>query len=327
MKKVLFMPVGFFEYDKVIEEEMRNMGYEVTVFSPMASYGKLYQKVCNTITRGNYIKNRAYKLQQIFFTECETQFDYVFAIVGRDIDAGLFADFKKKQKRAKFILYLWDDIARINNFNNICALFDKIITFDSEDSQKYKYEFLPLFYTKNHLYQNQEKKYKLAMVASLHSERIDIYRTIYQKMKLGNDDSYLYVLAGSIQGYLKGKKQLKEVGIDAGNIHIYGLSMKESIEKICEAKIAVDVQFGSQAGLTIRTIESLATKTKLITTNEHVKEYDFYNPANICVINKNNVEVPKEFFETPYQEIDTEILEKYSLKNWLKEILSSESKE
>ena len=165
------------------------------------------------------------------------------------------------------------------------------------------------------------------MVASLHSERIDIYRTIYQKLKFGIDDSYLYILAGSIQGYLKGKRQLKEVGINPESIHIYGLSMKESIEKMCEAKVAVDVQFGSQSGLTMRTIESLATKTKLITTNEHVKEYDFYNPVNIFVINKNNIEVPKDFFETPYQEIDSEILEKYSLKNWLKEILSFESKE
>ena len=327
MKKVLFMPVGFFEYDKVIEEEMRNMGYDVTTFSPMASYGRLYQKVCNTITKGNYIKNRAYKLQQIFFTECGIQFDYVFALVGRDIDAGLFAEFRKKQKKAQFILYLWDDIARINNFHNICNLFDRIITFDSEDSQKYNYEFLPLFYTKNHLYQDQEKKYKLAMVASLHSERIDIYRTIHKKMKLENDDSYLYVLAGSIQGYLKGKRQLKEAGIDPGSVHIYGLNMKESIEKMCEAKVAVDVQFGSQTGLTMRTIESLATKTKLITTNTHVTEYDFYDPANICVIDKNNVEVPKEFFESPYHEIDPDVLGQYSLNNWVKEILLDENKE
>ena len=63
MKKILFLPVGFFEYDREIENEMKSMGYVVTTFSPMASYGKIYQKALNVLSRGNYIKHRVTKLQ------------------------------------------------------------------------------------------------------------------------------------------------------------------------------------------------------------------------------------------------------------------------
>ena len=114
---------------------------------------------------------------------------------------------------------------------------------------------------------------------------------------------------------------MKSRNLSSNCIHIYGLTLQEAAKKMGESKIAVDVQFGSQAGLTMRTIESLATKTKLITTNHNVKEYDFYNPNNICIIDKENPVVLKEFFESEYVDIPKEILNKYTLSNWIKTLL------
>ena len=72
----------------------------------------------------------------------------------------------------------------------------------------------------------------------------------------------------------------------------------------------------------MRTIESIGCQKKLLTTNKSIKEYDFYNENNICVIDRNNIELKKAFFLTPYEPIDKAIYEKYALKSWLNKIFS-----
>ena len=74
-------------------------------------------------------------------------------------------------------------------------------------------------------------------------------------------------------------------------------------------------------GLTIRVLEALGAKKKLITTNKDIVNYDFYHPENIYVYD-GKVDLENIFFTSEYFEIDYEIYKKYSLESWLKEILS-----
>lgn len=54
------------------------------------------------------------------------------------------------------------------------------------------------------------------------------------------------------------------------------------------SKAQIEIQHPSQKGLTTRAFESLGTKTKLITTNPAIRQYDFYNSNNILIIDRNN---------------------------------------
>ena len=38
------------------------------------------------------------------------------------------------------------------------------------------------------------------------------------------------------------------------------------------------------------------------------------------VIDRNNIIIDKSFFDSPYEELEREIYEKYSIGNWLKTI-------
>ena len=61
----------------------------------------------------------------------------------------------------------------------------------------------------------------------------------------------------------------------------------------------------------------------IITDNFSVKEYDFYNPNNIFVIEDvDNITIPLDFFKTDYQEIDIKLREKYHIKNWIHNIIN-----
>ena len=73
----------------------------------------------------------------------------------------------------------------------------------------------------------------------------------------------------------------------------------------------------------MRCIETLGAKRKLITTNQAILEYDFYDENNILIVNREAPEIPIEFFSKPYQEISSEIYEKYSLDNWIYTIFSN----
>lgn len=80
----------------------------------------------------------------------------------------------------------------------------------------------------------------------------------------------------------------------------------------------------NQQGLTQRVFDSLILQKKLITTNANVASYDFYNPNNILIIDRNIVNIPVDFFERDYKKVEIKIIEKYSIKNWVDTLLGEE---
>lgn len=96
---------------------------------------------------------------------------------------------------------------------------------------------------------------------------------------------------------------------------------KEEIVNLYEAsRCVLDAPQDDQSGLTIRTIECLGAGKKLITTNKNIKEYDFYREENILVID-GKIDWNSRFFSDEYVELPEIIYEKYSIENWVKELL------
>jgi hypothetical protein len=70
----------------------------------------------------------------------------------------------------------------------------------------------------------------------------------------------------------------------------------------------------------MRTFESLGAGRKLITTNQEIKKYPFYDEQNILVINRENIRLNTEFFKTDFKKIEENLLESMSLKGLVEEI-------
>jgi hypothetical protein len=83
------------------------------------------------------------------------------------------------------------------------------------------------------------------------------------------------------------------------------------------SKVVLDINHPNQKGLTMRTFETIGAQRKLITTNEDIKRYSFYNPNNILVINRKNPELNESFFYSDYEPIEDSIYNKSSIKGWL----------
>ena len=63
-----------------------------------------------------------------------------------------------------------------------------------------------------------------------------------------------------------------------GEFHYVPLKGKEMDDVYESSRCVLDSAQAGQLGLTIRVLEALGAKKKLITTNEDVVNYDFYRP-------------------------------------------------
>ena len=86
------------------------------------------------------------------------------------------------------------------------------------------------------------------------------------------------------------------------------------------SRCILDAPQAGQSGLTIRSIECLGAKRKIITTNSDIRFYDFYNENNILIFD-GNIDTNSPFFTEDYNDIPESVYQKYSLRNWLKTML------
>jgi spore maturation protein CgeB len=90
-----------------------------------------------------------------------------------------------------------------------------------------------------------------------------------------------------------------------------------------ECVAVLDIEHPNQSGLTMRTFEVIASGKKLITTNKKIVEHDFFDPARICVIDRNNPDVPDIFLKESIPVLSEEFIAHYSLRGWILDIMAS----
>ena len=91
-----------------------------------------------------------------------------------------------------------------------------------------------------------------------------------------------------------------------------------------KSRCILDFPYACQEGLTMRTIEALGAKCKLITTNKNIIQYDFYNEKNIYIIDPITMNLPdEEFILSEYEDIPNDMYLYYSLDSWIEWLISS----
>lgn len=90
------------------------------------------------------------------------------------------------------------------------------------------------------------------------------------------------------------------------------------INHVKKSKCLIDLVVEKQEGLTIRVLESLMYKKKLLTNNKVIRQEKFYNKNNIFVIGDDSLENLRDFIMSPYEELSENILAEYTMETWLK---------
>lgn len=100
--------------------------------------------------------------------------------------------------------------------------------------------------------------------------------------------------------------------------NIKPMNYKDYLHLTSKCRVILDYIQVGQAGLTLRPMESIFLKKKLITNDVNIIYEDFYNPDNIFILNYDKIEKISDFIYLPYIDINLDIVAKYDFINWLK---------
>ena len=323
MANILFIGMNFYDYEDAIVDRLEEKGHKVIRHPDKESFFLNHFPFLPEKIGLAEIKKYQEGIIKKLRNKC---IDYVLVIVGRGLTSCFLKELRKINENAVFILYLWDDIARVKNFEEVKNYYDKIYTFDPNDAQKYQIGFLPLFYRKKRIGEGVKRNQEIDIFSAMncHSDREKIAREIVEKNK---DKNIKIILTVNGKSYLRRiiKNHFHSISDRYINIRFRKNTLRqEELYQIMQcAKIILDVQYPTQIGLTMRTFDAMSVGRKLITTNPDVRYYDFYDPNNISIIDREDISIPDDFYISPYLSLKERIIDKYSLNTWIEVLLEN----
>ena len=311
--KVLFLCPDYFGIYKVIEKEIEeSMNCELkSIIFENYKYKNTFQKIRNFIAKTFFKKNLKLiwaSKERVSTIDEHDYFDYLFIICP---DFLLNDELKYITERAKkSIVYYWDSFDNIPRYERTLPFFDIHHSFEHKDVKKYNLNFLTNIYyntTRNNTPQND-----LFFIGTF-DERFEIIQKVLKSITKHSKKTQIILQS-------KNNKIIEKYQTESITFIKKPIVFSESEKIYNNSKVILDIQKKIQKGLTFRVFEAMGKGKKLITTNEDIINYDFYNPNNIFVWKDDTIDVPSTFFETAYEEIPIEIFNNYSVQTWVKTI-------
>lgn len=232
------------------------------------------------------------------------EYDVIFifdGVRGRDVIEYI----RDHNKRARIIIYYINpvDFADRKAPHNYKGLDCEFYTFDPIDAKKFGIKFKPYFYPEEYMIDCDEKvsiKQDIFFVG-VDKDRLGVIKALHRRFEQMNLTDKLMIVATLHKKYSRSDEKW--------------LAKRVPYEKIAEnikqSRAILDIVQSGQSGITLRPMEAMFYNKKLITNNIYIKEYDFYNPHNIFILQERNISELKEFLELPTIEINQEIKNKY----------------
>ena len=329
-KKILLFSVSFFNYEKIIGERLKELGADVDFYDERPS-NSIFVKGLIRLKRELYKVQIDKYFKRILGDIKNKRYDYFLLIKGEVVPDFFIEELKALNPEIVMIYYNYDSFKNNPNAQSILKYFDKKFTFDKKDALDYKINFRPLFFSKEYEEINDIHngfEYETMFVGTAHTDRYIISEKVKSWCEKNKYRSYTFYYSPSKSVfYFKKRFDKTFKTFDINKITFKSLQHSEIINLYKKSKAVLDINHPFQTGLTMRTFEALGAGRKLITTNPYVKEYPFYNPQNILVIDRKNVILNKDFFETDFVKMDTESLHKMSLDGWIDCLFNKEQDE
>jgi glycosyltransferase involved in cell wall biosynthesis len=317
-QKICVISFDHWNYDKHIVDALNKKGIEAFHIKIGGfKHKNIFAKIGNTLSKIFLGKNPKIQKRQEFIIKTLQEKgiqDQILVINPELIELKYHLEIKKYTQ--KYICYLYDSVSRCPVEHLLDGVFDDIYSFDKADIKKYGFKE-----TTNYNYINNKPlstktaiKNQVLYVASF-DKRLDTIvklKAAFEKINV----SYRFIIVGKKTSLFKFKNkfstQIKNLELQRNRID------QEDLQKLyLETNIVLDIVRENQVGLSFRIFEAMAFEKKLITNNKNILNYNFYNPNNILVIENDNFDFDKTFFETNYETLPENIFYQYTLDNWV----------
>ncbi|HHH53090.1 MAG TPA: hypothetical protein ENK91_05485 [Bacteroidetes bacterium] len=323
-KNILFFSPSFFGYEVKIKKKLESYGANVKWYDDRPG-NDFFTKVFVRLDKRVLTRKINSYYSEILDENTNIVFDYCFFVTPEATPTFFLKRLRKKYDKAKFILYIWDSFENRKRMPSMLKFFDSIFTFDYEDSKKYALNFRPLFYIDEFSIRNEKniikENYSLAFIGTAHTDRYLLCQEIKKRLENSDFVPFYYFFMHSPMLFWSRKIMNKNFrAVRKSDISFVPLSADKVRDILFQAQAILDIHHPEQRGLTMRTFECLGMMKKIVTTNKSIKQYDFYNESNVLIIDRDRPEIDFSFFERDFVPYNQEILDKYSISGWIRDI-------
>lgn len=321
--KICLISFDFWHYDEHIVNKLKEKGVEAYHINIGAFTHKNFgARVKNAMSKVFIGKNLKHEKRQNFIIDSLKKIgkqDQILVINPESIEEHVHEVIRKYADRN--IAYLYDSMSR-NPAQHILHFFDTVFSFDDEDVKEHGFKKITNYnYLKYCPKEEQNPHLDLFYITSYDTQRLQKLNLLINKI---NDLNINFKTI--VAGKKSWKNKITQI-VDLKNINIIKFRTKnipqQSLPKLYKnTKVILDLQRDNQMGLSFRIFEAMALEKKFITDNQTIKNYDFYNPENILILNDDFSNIEKSFFETEYQKLPDEVYHKYTLDNWVNTVFN-----
>lgn len=215
----------------------------------------------------------------------------------------------KKYPQKRIIFWYWNPIDRTIPVEKINREKCEVWSFDPKDCRKYNLKYNEQFYFSENTNRIDTK------INSQCSDVLFIGTDKNREVLLNRIGKKLDEIGVSYTFYLV--KSLEEKENSENITYQKMLSYPEVLSYINKTKVIIDIAKG-QSGMTLRPLESLFLKKKLITNQSEILKEDFYNPNNIFIWGYDNENRLSSFISSRYDDSNGEqFRNKYDFDAWI----------
>ncbi|WP_124639416.1 CgeB family protein [Amniculibacterium aquaticum] len=317
--KICVVSFDFWDYDHYIVKALSKKGVESHHIKIGAvSHAGLQEKVLNALSKVVLKKNLKHEKRQKYVISSLEKLGFQDQILVLNPDVFTHETLAYiRSKTNRLITFLYDNLQRFPVQDKL-HFFDKVFSFDDADVQKYGFEKLCNYnYLDLQPQAENSSDLDLFYVTSYDKSRNKIIYPLVRKL-LQINSVFQIVVVGKKAWVPKLKYSInpqksrvpvifKRKAIGTGII----------LDFYKRTKSILDLMRSGQTGLSFRVFEAMAFEKKIITNNPTIKNYDFYNPKNILILNEDFSNLTPEFFNSPYEKIPEDIYQKYTLDSWV----------
>lgn len=338
---ILFLAHNYLGLAQPIIDEMERQGHYVFYVEdkalPTDCYHKNNLKILNKI---KMLYNRLFKIYEKYWKEkfkidkrFSNHFDLLFCIQGLSFHPILLNYLKIKNPHIKTSLYIWDTNRFYDFFRN-ASFFEKVFTFDLDDSHENKdVGFLPFYWTENSRVCCDNAQYDLSMVGTDHDGRYEIVKNVYCNVRNQLTTCFKIVIPKYPFDMTKRLRftfltlfRYRKIALKLKNwqskmmlpIYTFDYLEPEYVNDIIQcSKCILDTDRETQTGTTPRVIWALAMGKKIISTNKHLLEMSFVDKQQIRIIDRNNPVIDIDFVKSDISFAPSEYVQSLRLDKWI----------
>lgn len=320
---VLLITPNFFGYPAEIKKAIEARGHSVLWFDDRPSTDTLTKGLARLSPKLIERKSAAY-FDRVIAEAKQHDVREVLVIKGEALSVESIERMRAALPDARFTLYFWDSYKNMPaGSEHKVDLFDRAFSFDLEDVKADpRLVYQPLFFVEGYAALDEgEKDIDLLFVGTAHSDRVAVLHRVVSAFPAEyRFRKVLYArsrLLHRIQRLVSSAyRRTPEEDF------IFSPMPKAEVQAlIARSKAVLDIERAIQTGFTIRTIETLGSSRKLVTTNEWIKQADFYDPQNQQYVNRDAPVIDRSFFDTGWLPQDEAMIKRYSLSGWLDVVL------